>query len=40
MLELKGGGSELAALAEMGDPDKVQLPVPMEQRLDCHFSFR
>lgn len=35
----KGGGPALEALAKGGDAGKYPLPVPMQQRADCDFSY-
>ena len=34
-----GGGPALEAVALQGDPKKVPLPVPMQRRKDCDFSY-
>ena len=34
-----GGGPAVEKLALSGDPSKVRLPIPMQRRKDCDFSF-
>lgn len=34
-----GGGPAIEALAKDGDPKSVTLPIPMQQRKDCDFSY-
>ncbi|GMI10310.1 hypothetical protein TrVE_jg4463 [Triparma verrucosa] len=34
-----GGGPAVEALAKNGDPSVVKLPIPMQHRKDCDFSF-
>jgi N6-L-threonylcarbamoyladenine synthase len=34
-----GGGPAVEALAKKGDPTSVALPVPLQKRKDCDFSF-
>lgn len=34
-----GGGPALEALAKEGDPNEVQLPIPLQKRKDCDFSY-
>eukprot|EP00547_Thalassionema_nitzschioides_P006807 CAMPEP_0194220502 /NCGR_PEP_ID=MMETSP0156-20130528/28552_1 /TAXON_ID=33649 /ORGANISM="Thalassionema nitzschioides, Strain L26-B" /LENGTH=470 /DNA_ID=CAMNT_0038950567 /DNA_START=123 /DNA_END=1535 /DNA_ORIENTATION=+ len=34
-----GGGPAVEQLAKQGDPDSVELPIPLQRRKDCDFSY-
>ena len=34
-----GGGPAVEALAREGDPEAIQLPIPLQKRKDCDFSY-
>jgi len=34
-----GGGPAVESLAAEGDPNSVPLPIPLQNRRDCDFSF-
>ena len=34
-----GGGPAVEALAKNGDPNSIKLPIPLQKRKDCDFSY-